>query len=231
MNTPKSRAGFQPATPDGRLEAGATSRMDRRDAIKWMLSAAATVAILERSSFAAAAPSAAKGYGSDPDLLKDYKPDDVWPLTMTEQQRITTAALCDVIIPADSKSPSASALHVHDFIDEWISAPYPDQQKDRPVVLDGLAWLNAESQKRFGANFANLVLRQKTAICDDICYTEKAKPEFKTAAQFFKKFRDLTSGGFYTTPEGMKDIGYVGNVPLATFDGPPPEVLQRLGLA
>jgi len=29
----------------------------------------------------------------------------------------------------------------------------------------------------------------------------------------------------------MKDIGYVGNVPLTTFDGPPREVLKRLGLA
>ena len=56
-------------------------------------------------------------------------------------------------------------------------------------------------------------------------------PEFATASQFFKKFRDLTAGGYYTTPEGMKDIGYVGNVPLATFDGPPPEVLRKLGLA
>jgi hypothetical protein len=28
----------------------------------------------------------------------------------------------------------------------------------------------------------------------------------------------------------MKDLGYVGNVPLASFDGPPVEVLRRLGL-
>lgn len=206
--------------------------MDRRDAIKWMLAAAATMAVLERNALAAsAAAPATKGYGSDPDLLKDYKPGDVWPLTMTEPQRRTTAALCDVIIPEDSKSPSASALHVHDFIDEWISAPYPDQQKDRTVVLEGLAWLDAESQKRFGANFTELVRKQQTLICDDICYLEKAKPELKQAAQFFKKFRDLTAGGFYTTPEGMTDIGYVGNVPLPEFAGPPPEVLKKLGLA
>ena len=29
----------------------------------------------------------------------------------------------------------------------------------------------------------------------------------------------------------MKDIGYMGNVALATFPGPPPEVLKQLGLA
>ena len=65
----------------------------------------------------------------------------------------------------------------------------------------------------------------------DIALVAKAKPEFRTAAQFFKRFRDLTAGGFYTTPEGMKDIGYVGNVPTATFEGPTPEALKHLGLA
>ncbi|MSU24457.1 MAG: gluconate 2-dehydrogenase subunit 3 family protein [Opitutus sp.] len=195
-----------------------------------MLSATATIAILDRGSFAASAPAAAKGYGTDPDLLKDYKPGDLWPLTFTEQQRLIAAALCDVIIPADAKSPAASTLHVPEFIDEWISAPYPDHVTDRGTVLNGLAWLDAESKKRFGAEFADLVLKQKTAICDDICSQAKAKPEFKTAAHFFKKYRELTAGGFYSTPEGSKDIGYVGNVPIATFDGPTPAALKFLGL-
>ncbi len=29
----------------------------------------------------------------------------------------------------------------------------------------------------------------------------------------------------------MKDIGYRGNTPLATFDGPPLEALKKAGLA
>jgi hypothetical protein len=28
----------------------------------------------------------------------------------------------------------------------------------------------------------------------------------------------------------MKDLGYVGNVPLATFDGPPAALVAKLGL-
>ncbi len=205
--------------------------MDRRDAIKWMLTAAASVAVLNRTGFAATSPTAdAEGYGTDPDLLKEYRPGDVWPLTFTDAQRRTAVALCDVIIPADSKSPSASALHVPEFIDEWISAPYPDQQKDRPVVIKGLAWLDTEAQKRFQVDFADLVRKQQTLICDDICHVPKAKTEFKQAAQFFQKFRNLTASGFYTTPEGMKDIGYTGNMPLPEFAGPTPEVLRKLGL-
>ena len=58
-----------------------------------------------------------------------------------------------------------------------------------------------------------------------------SKPEFASASKFFAKFRDLTAGGFYTTPVGMKDIGYTGNVALDRFDGPPLEALKKAGLA
>lgn len=206
-------------------------RMDRRAAIKWMLTAAAAASVLERAAWAQSVAPAARGYGTDPDLLKTYQPGDLWPLTFTDAQRATAAALCDTIIPADAKGPSASAVKVHDFIDEWISAPYPGHEGDRKVIVAGLAWLDTEAQKRFGNPFVNLVVRQKNALCDDICHVPKAKPEFREGAQFFKRFRDLTAGGYYTTPEGMKDIGYVGNVPLEKFEGPPPEVLKQLGLA
>ncbi len=212
--------------------------MDRRDAIKWMMTAVATTALLDRDAFGANATEAAKagakpgvGYGTDPDVLKTYKPGDVWPLTFNDAQRATAAALCDTIIPADAKGPSASSVRVHEFVDEWISAPYPGHDADQRTVVEGLAWLDTESQKRFKNNFVNLIARQRNAICDDICYAPNAQPNFRRPAQFFRRFRDLTAGGYYSTPEGMKDIGYTGNVALDKFDGPPPEVLKKLGLA
>ncbi len=213
------------------------SRMDRRVALQWMLTAAATLTVRDPSALAAEGPGAtasapmkAKGYGPDPSMVKFYKPGDVWPLTMTEPQRRTATALCDVMIPADETSPSASAVGVPDFIDEWISSPYPGQAGDRTIVLEGLAWMDAESQRRFKAGFADLPMEQQHALCDDLCVS-KPKPEHKKAASFFKRYRDLTAGGYYTTPEGMKDIGYRGNIPSATFDGPPVEALKHLGLA
>ncbi|MCW0218142.1 MAG: gluconate 2-dehydrogenase subunit 3 family protein [Prosthecobacter sp.] len=208
-------------------------RMDRRIAIQWMLTAAASLTVHTPSAFAAAgiAPIEAKGYGPDPDMVKIYKPGDVWPLTLSEPQRRTATALCDVIIPADETSPSASAVGVPDFIDEWVSSPYPGQKTDRKTILEGLEWIEAESQQRFKTSFAELQPNQQYAICDDICDSTQAKPEHKKATTFFKRYRDLTAGGYYTTPEGMKDIGYRGNIPSATFDGPPIEALKHVGLA
>jgi Gluconate 2-dehydrogenase subunit 3 len=208
--------------------------VDRRTTIKWMLSAAATVPSLR---FALAGDAAARdvaanqaGYGTDPNLQKEWKAGGPWPLTLSENARATAKALCDLIIPADDVSPAASSVGVVDFIDEWISAPYPAMRGDRPIVLDGLLWIEAESQKRFKLAFPALGAAQKSAIADDIC-TTKSKPEFAAGAKFFAKFRDLTAGGFYTTPVGMKDIGYTGNVPLTKFDGPPLEALKKAGLA
>ncbi|WP_395743803.1 gluconate 2-dehydrogenase subunit 3 family protein [Prosthecobacter sp.] len=206
-------------------------RMDRRKALQWMLTATATMAIRDPQLFAAdAAPVKAQGYGPDPVMVKVYKPGDVWPLTLTEPQRRTTRALCDVILPADDTSPSASALGVPDFIDEWISSPYPAQAGDRRVILEGLKWIDAEANTRFSKAFADLPLDQQTALCTDLA-APKPQPALKQPAAFFKRFRDLTAGGYYTTPEGMKAIGYVGNMPSGSFEGPPLEALQHVGLA
>lgn len=207
--------------------------MDRRTSIKWMMAAAAAMQSLRLQAGDAAArdvSASQAGYGTDPDLVKEWTPGGPWPLTLNENARLTTAALCDLIIPADDVSPAASTVGVVDFIDEWVSAPYPQQRGDREVILPGLIWIEAEALKRFGKAFPALSDAQRAAIADDICTPDKATPQFASAAKFFAKFRDLTAGGFYTTPVGMKDIGYVGNVPLAKFDGPPPEVLKKVGL-
>jgi hypothetical protein len=213
--------------------------MDRRTTIKWMFAAAASVPSLREFAFAGAPltsgalarVAAAQGYGTDPKLLNAYKPGELWPLTFTPKQRRTATVLSDLIVPADDTSPSASAVGVIDFIDEWISAPYKAQQHDRKTVLDGFKWLDRESAKRFSEPFAALNAAQQRALCDDICYAAKAKPRFAEAAKFFARYRDLTAGGFYTTPQGRKDLQYVGNTPLASFEGPPIEVLKKAGLA
>lgn len=202
-------------------------RIDRRTAVKWVLAAAAAMQ-LPKPTFADSMVKS--GYGKDPDILKIYKADSLWPLTLSKSQRVTAAALSDMIIPADAESPAASTVGVVDFIDEWISAPYPNNVSDKPIVLEGLTWIEAESQRRFKQDFAKISDTQRAAICDDIS-AANAPAELAKPAAFFARYRSLTAGGFYTTPVGMKDLRYVGNVALTSYDGPPVEVLKKLGLA
>jgi Gluconate 2-dehydrogenase subunit 3 len=211
--------------------------MDRRTTIKWVLAASAVLPLSGREGARAAAPdgttadaAAGGGYGTDPNLTAAHHPGEFWPLTLSTPQRQLAAVLSDLIIPADEHSPAASAVGVVDFIDEWVSAPYPRMQRDRALVLEGFGWVDAEGQRRFGRAFAALDAAQQKQVCDDICDAARAAPERAEAARFFARYRDLTSGAFYSTPAGRKDLNYIGNVPLSHFDGPPPELLRKLNL-
>ncbi len=222
-------------------------RLDRRTALKWMATAAASTALLPRLAAQAATTAEADvtivgaytgpGYGTDPDLMRDYAPGDLWPLTFDDHQRRTAATLCGLIIPADSQSPSAADLKVHDFIDEWVSSPYPQQAGDRSLILAGLAQLDQMAEAAGGAKFVDLKPRDQAVLCDRLARESdkngaptEASRELGKQQRFFRRFRELTAGGFFTTPAGLKDIGYRGNVPLAAFPEPPADLLARLGL-
>ena len=90
--------------------------------------------------------------------------------------------------------------------------------------------MNSESDRRFSKNFSGITDVQRSNICEDIKWEKTASPKHQMGARFFAKVRDLTSTAFYTTEEGMADIGYIGNRPSMTFEGPSPEILKRLGL-
>jgi Gluconate 2-dehydrogenase subunit 3 len=210
--------------------------MDRRTTIKWMLAASAAWPAWQQAMAQAGhgtallRPPAAPGYGTDPDLVTPHRRGEFWPLTLSAAQRRLAAVLSDLIIPADAHSPSASAVGVVDFIDEWVSAPYATQQRDRPIVLEGLRWLDEEATRRFGKGFADLDAAGQAGICDTICDAARATPERREAARFFALYRDLTAGAFYSSPAGRADLGYIGNVPLKSFEGAPPELLRKLNL-
>lgn len=208
------------------------SVMTRREVFKWTIAAAAAVYALDEEAFGldamAVSGGTPGGYGSDPDLMNSEAP---WGRVLTAGQLRTAAALADTILPADGESVSASSVGVHEFIDEWVSAPYAPQVADRKVVTEGLDWIEGEAKKRFGKRYDELDEAQTHAICDDLCYAAEAKKEFVQGARFFAKFRNLTAGAYFTTPEGFKDVGYVGNVALGAYPAPPVEALRKLGLA
>lgn len=225
-------------------------RVDRRTTIKWLAATMAAgyagctaddkrlgdeiPAARETTLLGTAARPGTAGYGTDPDLVNPVVP---WARTMTEAQLRTTATLSDLILPEDEHSPSASAVGVPDFIDEWVSAPYPQQRDDRQRILGGLEWLEQQSRHRFGTAFAEAREAQQSALVDAIAYPDTAADE--ELADFFRRFRYLTVGAFYTTEAGIKDVGYIGNAPMAgPYPGPSTEamahlegVLKQLGLS
>lgn len=211
-----------------------TPRLDRRQALAWLAVAAVGLTAAGRLPLGAAEPADrphGKRIGADPVLNKTYVPGELWPLSFTPAQQAAADALADLILPPEAGGKKPSELGVPAFIDEWVSSYYDETLKDRPIILAGLTWLDAEAQRRHGAVFAKLTEVQQAGIADDICGVKPVKKEHKPGQDFFKRFRHLAAGGYYTTPQGMRELGYVGNTPSATFDGPTPEALKHLGLA
>ena len=182
-------------------------------------------------------PIDASGYGKDPNLI--LPPASPWPLTLTQAQLSLVAVLCDILLPREGSVPSASEVHVPAVVDEWVSAPYARQQQDRLTILSALQWIDDEAQMRFGQQFVTLRALQQKAIMDDIAYASDQTPaRFKRIATAFGRFRGVVLAAFYCTPEGTKDLGYIGNTPIAgDYPGPTKEayahlekVLAELGL-
>ena len=149
---------------------------------------------------------------------------------MTADQLNLVAHLSDIICPADDGGPSATEVGVPDVIDEWVSAPYESQQSDRVLILNGLQWLDDEAGRRFNKLFMTVRASEQIQIIDDIAYASKAsEPAFEHAVLFFAKLRTLVFGGYFTSPEGIGDIGYMGNVPvLGDYPGPTEEAMAHL---
>lgn len=203
--------------------------MDRRAVLAWAGGLAAAMGGTYYAGLNFAGPKAPpQGYGRDPDMLHPMVP---WPRTLTERQRSAVTRLVDFILPREGSAPSASEVGVHELIDEWVSAPYPDQQRDRWLILSGLAWLDAESNARFHHAWAEASDSERRAIFDDIAFKGRIKLGLGRPAFFFQRLRGLMLGGFYSRPEGMKDIGYMGNTPMESYPGPTDEALTHLNTA
>jgi len=197
--------------------------LSRREALRRILAATALAGTIGSLRGFAAPP--ATGIGFDPNLLKKEIP---WPRLLTDAEKRTATAFADILLPADQYGPAASALGIPDFIDEWVSAPYDQQVKERGTIREGLAWLDTESKGRCGKAFDAAPAEVQMAIVKEMA--EDGSAAKKKAHSFFTLFRDRAAGGYFTTPEGWKAIGYTGNLPMAEFPGPTPEALAHVGL-
>ena len=144
----------------------------------------------------------------------------------TSEEMATIAVLADIIIPKDETSGSATDAKVPDFM-EFIVKDMPHYQTP---MRGGLRWLDMQSLTRFEKPFTGISQKQQLEIVDEIAYPKKAKPSMKQGVAFFTLIRNLVATGFYTSEIGVKDIGYMGNVPNQ-WNGVPDDVLQQYGLA
>lgn len=147
----------------------------------------------------------------------------------------TVEVLCDLILPADQRSVSATKAGVPEFIDDWLDFRKREDGTDMLAsqILGGLSWLDQESKRQFGKDFAAAAPAQQKQLLDRIAWPEKAAPEDHNWVAFFNRFRDLTVSGFFSSETGVADLPYLGNKAVAEWKGCDPAVWaiieKRLG--
>lgn len=147
----------------------------------------------------------------------------------------TVEVLCDLIIPADERSGSATGAGVPEFIDDWLDFRKREDGNDLQAseILGGLSWLDQESNRRFAKDFAAAAPAQQKELLDRIAWPGRAAAEDHPWVAFFNRFRDLTVGGFFSSRMGIADLPYLGNQAVAEWKGCDPAVWaileKRLG--
>jgi hypothetical protein len=206
-----------PESGDG----AATTEMSRRDAVQ-LLAALPFAAIMRwpsaeqervRSFVDDALKSAAEGVAYAPKFF-------------TAGEFRTARILSDMIIPRDERSGNASDAGVPEFMD-FMMIDRPGNQK---WMRDGLAWLDAQSNTRFSKPFADASEPLREQILNEIAWPARAPATMTDGVNFFNRFRDLTSSGFWSSRIGVKDLQYKGNLFVSNWDGCPPEALKKLGV-
>ncbi len=146
--------------------------------------------------------------------------------TFNDHQWQTVCVLCDLIIPADDRSGSATQAGVPEFLDDWIAyRTVQDNNEDlEATIFGGLMWLDRESNEKFGKNFMDASVDQQKQLLDRIAYPKRAAKEDQAWVHFFTQFRSLTVGGFFSSKVGVADLPYLGNTAVMEWKGCDPKV-------
>ncbi len=138
------------------------------------------------------------------------------PSFFNEHDYKTVSRLADLIIPPEGAEPGGAAAGAPEFIDLLCSGAGRLAQ----TWLGGLAWLDSASLKRFQTTFLEAKPEQQTALLDLIAYRRNETPELAPGIVFFDWARRMVVDAYFTSPAGVKAIGFQGNVGMQTFQVP-----------
>jgi gluconate 2-dehydrogenase gamma chain len=151
------------------------------------------------------------------------------PKLLNDHEYATVRRLSELTIPADDVSPSAVEAGAPEFIDLLCSGS-PEMAR---IYTGGLAWLDYQMEDRYGTSFIEAQPGQQTAMLDLIAYRKDNPEDLAPGIEFFDWVRKMVADAFYTSPIGFKDVGYMGNKGMTTFEVPADAIayaVKRSGL-
>ncbi len=132
------------------------------------------------------------------------------PKALTAHEYRTLKALADLIIPG------AAAAGTPEFIDLLAS----QNPQLAAIYTGGIAWLDHAMRARYSTRFVNAKPDQQTALLDLIAYRKNESAELGPGIRFFDWARRMVVDAYYTSPAGIKELGYLGNTAVPKFEIP-----------
>src|SRR5271154_6630694 len=138
------------------------------------------------------------------------------PKALTSHEYKTLQILADLMIPSDEHGPGAGAAGACEFIDLLAS----QNPQLLAIYTGGIAWMDHSSQRLNGKDFLEAAQPQQIALLDLIAYRKNESPMLGPGIQFFEWARRMVVDAYYTSPAGIKAVGYLGNTAVSKFEIP-----------
>jgi hypothetical protein len=132
------------------------------------------------------------------------------PKKFTRHNFLTLKKLGDIIIPGASDAGAAEFIDFLSSHNDELAA----------IFNGGFGWLDNYMQKTNGADFLSATAAQQTELLDKLAYEKNRTSETAPGVPFWTWTRNMVVDAYYTSPAGVKDLGYMGNGAMRVFGVP-----------
>lgn len=123
------------------------------------------------------------------------------PQFFATQDYSVIARLAELIIPSDA-TPGAREAGVAEFVDFMVA----HDQEQQLAMRTGVAWFNAHVERMYGQLFLALTEQQQASVLEPLAYRSKYREGEEAGREFFRRIRELTVMGFYTSKIGYQEL-------------------------
>ncbi|MBV9301838.1 MAG: gluconate 2-dehydrogenase subunit 3 family protein [Acidobacteriaceae bacterium] len=167
-----------------------------------------------------AVPAAGREFPFGYDASKELERPDWKPVFLDEHQNATLIALSDLLIPATG-TPGAKEALVNRFLDLLMSAEQAETQR---AFIAALAYIDGECMRRYNSAFVYVAREQQLEFLTLLAYPHSLETWGEELASFsghdhFMKLKSWIAGAYYSSPAGLKELGWDGTFPHGVFTG------------
>jgi hypothetical protein len=203
-----------------KLSSQPTATLSRRTLLQRACFAGAWVAL---SSLAAEAQTPQAGLTPAQqgiDASHEFNNPNWKPLFFTDEQNQTTAALCDVIIPA-TDTPGAKQAMVNRYVDLVLSAESSEAQS---AFAKSLKFIDDESARVYRKPFRALSMDEQVEVLIPMAYPQQPTPGASAAQldpgyEHFTRVKSLVVEGYYSSEIGANELGWDGAFSHGAYEG------------